>query len=154
MDISTTYDSTAAQVKLFYEVFGFSPTEIAQYVGKSKAVVELMIEEGQYQQSPFKFTSSAESDEARNQLINVIMRKQMLFAPAYAQTEFLILQKITDVVKHIDPEDTNAPKKLELLAKTTATLNQATVAAILSQVSQSKAQDNGMKIELINTFSS
>ena len=53
----------------------------------------------------------------------------------------------------MDADDPNAARKLDLLAKTTATLNQATVAAILSQVSQNKSNDSGMKIEVVNTFS-
>ena len=93
------------------------------------------------------------ADDARDQLIEVIMRKQMAFAPIYAQTELILLQKVAELASNMDADDPNAARKLDLLAKTTATLNQATVAAILSQVSQNKSNDSGMKIEVVNTFS-
>ncbi len=154
MDISTRCDNMQQQVKLLYEIFGFEADEIAPFVGIAPTLVKMMIADGGFKRAPTRFSSfSKNAEDARDQLIEVIMRKQMAFAPIYAQTELILLQKVAEIAAKTDSEDPNAAKKLDLLAKTTATLNQATVAAILSQVSQSKANDGGMKIEVVNTFS-
>lgn len=154
MDISTRCDNMQQQVRLLYEIFGFEADEIAPFVGIAPTMVKMMIADGQYIKAPTKFSSfSKNADDARDQLIEVIMRKQMAFAPIYAQTELILLQKVAELASNMDADDPNAARKLDLLAKTTATLNQATVAAILSQVSQNKSNDSGMKIEVINTFS-